>query len=46
MECLKKNVAEMATGDPTFCKKCNAVFNQASKLTDEPQMIGGSKQTW
>ena len=46
MECLKKNVAEMATGDPTFCHKCNAVFNQASKLTTEPQMIGTAKQTW
>lgn len=29
--CLKQG-AELATGDPTLCEKCKAVFNQKSKL--------------
>jgi t-SNARE complex subunit (syntaxin) len=30
---LKTN-AEIATGDPIFCKKCNAIFNANSKVDD------------
>lgn len=35
--------AEIATGDPIFCKKCNAIFNVNSKVIEqklEPQQIG------
>ena len=35
-----KNNAEIATGDPIFCKKCNAIFNSNSKVEEkklEPQ---------
>lgn len=46
MDCLKKNAAEIATGDPQFCKDCNAVFNQASTLKTEPQMGADPKKTW
>jgi hypothetical protein len=33
--------AEIATGDPNFCKTCNAVFNKFSKLkpVDEDSQI-------
>lgn len=31
--CLKDS-GEMATGDPVFCAKCQAVFNKYSKITD------------
>jgi hypothetical protein len=40
---LKEN-AELATGDPIYCKECKVVFNKFSPL-DEEQMIGG-KQMW
>lgn len=30
--CLKQG-AELATGDPTLCEDCKAVFNKKSKLT-------------
>jgi hypothetical protein len=27
--------AELATGDPIFCKKCNAIFNSKSKVEEK-----------
>jgi len=30
-----KNNAEIATGDPIFCKKCNAIFNSKSKIEEK-----------
>lgn len=46
--------AEIATGDPIFCKKCNAIFNVNSKFEErklEPQqndeiMQDDEKQIW
>ena len=32
-----KNNAEIATGDPIFCKKCNAIFN-AKSLVEEKKL--------
>lgn len=31
--CLKDS-GEMATGDPVFCSKCQAIFNKHSKITE------------
>ena len=41
MSCLKDS-SEMATGDPVFCKTCQAVFNKYSK-TEEVKETG---QIW
>lgn len=46
MDCLKNNVAEIATGDPQFCSQCKAVFNSNSNLAIEPQMGADPKQVW
>lgn len=39
-----KDAAEMATGDPEFCKECNAVFNKDSKTT--PLIGQDGDQNW
>ena len=38
----------MATGDPVFCKQCNAAFNMYSKITEEGKAEEGSEpeQVW
>jgi hypothetical protein len=33
MGCLKDS-GEMATGDPLFCKNCQAIFNKYSKVEE------------
>jgi hypothetical protein len=38
--CLKDS-GELATGDPVFCTKCQAVFNKHSKIAEQD-----GKQIW
>lgn len=38
-----KQGGELATGDPVFCKQCNAAFNVHSKIDEPMDMIGASK---
>jgi len=38
MGCLKDS-SEVATGDPVFCKACQAIFNKHSK-TEEVKDVG------
>ena len=40
---LKDN-AELATGDPTFCQKCQVIFNIHSKVEEVKE--GDEKQIW
>jgi hypothetical protein len=42
MSCLKKK-AEFATGDPTYCQSCKAIFNKFSKAEPNPE---GNGQIW
>ncbi len=39
--CLKDS-GELATGDPVFCSKCQAIFNKYSNITEQM----GGKQQW
>jgi len=41
MSCLKEG-GELATGDPVFCTKCQAVFNKYSKITEESDAMTGN----
>ncbi len=45
MACLKNN-AELATGDPEFCKTCNAVFNSESVIKKNLVMGKDPEQIW
>jgi hypothetical protein len=36
LACLKDG-AEIATGDPVFCEKCEAIFNKHSKFEDKKE---------
>jgi len=38
-----KQGCELATGDPTFCKQCEAAFSFHSKIDEPAEMIGASK---
>lgn len=38
--------AEIATGDPIFCIKCNSCFNIHSHVEETKDMEGGVKQVW
>jgi Sec23/Sec24 zinc finger len=47
LACLK-DAGELATGDPLFCKSCQAVFNKHSKLeeTKDPSTQEVIQQIW
>ena len=40
-----KHGPELATGDPIFCKSCNAAFNVYSKY-EETKVDGEEQQVW
>ena len=41
-----KDKAELATGDPVFCKECQACFNIHSKVEEVKDPENESKQVW
>jgi uncharacterized protein with PIN domain len=41
-----KDAAEMATGDPEICPKCQAIFNKFSKVEKIEQMDKSEKEIW
>lgn len=45
LACLKDS-GELATGDPTFCKQCQAVFNKHSKIEEAKDLAGEVEQIW
>lgn len=45
MSCLK-DAGELATGDPVFCSKCQAVFNKHSKVEETKDADGNESQIW
>ena len=46
MECLKDS-GELATGDPVFCKSCQAAFNKYSKVEEQKDLFTGeARQVW
>jgi succinate dehydrogenase/fumarate reductase-like Fe-S protein len=46
MACLAEG-GELATGDPVFCSKCQAVFNKHSKIEEtKDEALGQVNQIW
>ncbi len=41
-----KNASEIASGDPVFCKLCNAAFNIYSKIEEVKKDEGEPNQAW
>jgi hypothetical protein len=41
-----KNATEIASGDPVFCRVCNAAFNMFSRIEEQKKDEGEPCQLW